>query len=390
MNTHGRIGLVVLVALVGVSGCGEGDKEVAAVEVPSGAFGVLSVDEDGERLLTTVQRSEDGHLAAVTGALWIGRRGETVMITLDPVTNLPERLVVGEFVLVFSNWRWYGAFGVADIARIHAPSGFIDVHRNVTIGEPPGSPDRIRAALTCFPACSTDEQNFSEMLKIAGLGISIGACGVATGISWGAAAIPCTGVVVSSAKLLVGDEKWLGRLDKVGKLLTAIDVLGCVSGNAADCVQVQLELATQDLDEHVATMDRAEPLIDTAQAYLDDPGAPAGIVQGEAPGCIDQYQCEPGHFLPCYPEGVRQCQADCTWSLCPEEEEKEPEIPSGGAQCSDPSAMCECGSYQACVVWSGTRCKSAFYRTSRGDFKCASCSDCAAAANASIQACCPR
>lgn len=30
MNTHGRIGLVVLVALVGVSGCGEGDKEHTA------------------------------------------------------------------------------------------------------------------------------------------------------------------------------------------------------------------------------------------------------------------------------------------------------------------------------------------------------------------------
>jgi hypothetical protein len=391
MSGPGARCLLSVFLAVGLMSCGEESGKVAAMPVDEGAFGSLAVDDDGNRLMTMVARDGEGRATEVTGALWMNARGESLMVSLDPVTNLPDRMVVGGFVLLFSDWRWHGDWGLADVARIHVASGFIDVHRDVVMGDPPTHPRSIQSALTCFPACSTDDQNFSELLKIAGLGISIGACGVATGISWGAAAIPCAGLVVSSAKMVVSDEKWLGWMDKVGPLLLGIDILGCIGGNYADCIQVQLSLASDDLDEHVQTMNEAEPFIGIATAWLDTPGLPEGVVQGEEPGCIDQYQCEPGHFLPCYPEGVRECLADCTWGPCPEEEKpEEPDIPNGGAQCSEPSAMCECSLYQACVTWSGTRCTSAFYRTSRGDFKCASCSNCAAAVNASIQACCPR
>jgi len=314
---------IIAVTLVGCSGDDGQDVEVAAVRLDSGVFGALTVDSNGERLMTMVSRDDQGNALAVTGALWTNAQGESLMVLLDPVTNLPDRLVVGKFVLVFSNWRWHGAWGQADIARVHVPTGFIDIHRDVVVGDSTGSQGQISSALTCFPACSTDAQNMWELVKIAGLGVSIGACGVAVGISWGAAALPCAGVVVTSAKMMIGDEEWLGLVDKAGALLTGIDMLRCVATDASACIDIAKGQATGLVDEYFKTMEEADSLVGEAFSKLNDPLRPEGVVQGQPLECIDAYQCEPGHFLPCYPEGVSQCLPDCTWSPCPDAEEDE-------------------------------------------------------------------
>jgi len=388
---------LVAVATAGF-GCGQDNSaRVAAVPQASGKFGALMVSTEGQMLLPIVSR--DGDNDRIVGAMFRDASGTSVTLFLDSVTGLPSKTVLGDFVLLFSNWDTIGK--KVDIARIYAPTGYIEIFRDVKLdpgslgsasspGEPaPSLPGELSSSLTCFPACESDEKNFRELLKVAGLGLSIGGCGVATAISWGAMALPCAGLLVSTATMVVGDEEWLGNLEEMGNILGAVQVFQCGMGGAESCVAVAVDLAGNSLDLDSKTVEQDDGLIFTAQAALDNPEAPAGIVQGTAPTCLDHYECTPGAYMPCYPEGVKQCNQDCTWSSCPSTKPDPEPDPGGTTTCSPNAPVCNCGTFKSCVTMSGSTCVQAFYKTSAGNFVCASCSNCTGAATSATQACCP-
>jgi hypothetical protein len=338
MSIHGREGgfarprgphraarTIVLLCPLLLAACGiDGTPELAAIPLASSPFGALMVSEKGETLMPVVARDPSGRATGVSAALWMDGTGNSAYVEMDLVTGRPTRTVMGDFIVLFSNWRENGT--VVDIARIYGPTNYAEVFRGVrVVQEPAAEAGRLTAAATCLPDCPSTERTVAELLKVTALGLSIGTCGVAVGISWGAALLPCTGVVVSSAKMLTGEEAWVNApLDRAGRLLTAVDALQCLGGDPGGCVSLMLEGASNEVAKAAATVEKYAALEQDANDRLMNPQAAPGLVSGSPPDCIDSYLCTPGAYLPCYPEGTKQCQPDCTWTQCPKPR------PSGG------------------------------------------------------------
>jgi hypothetical protein len=306
--------------------------KVAAVSLDSGPFGALMVADNGEKLLPLVDRDVSGNATKVIGAMYINTlSGQSVVVYLDD-NGMPKKTIIGDYILLFSNWSGDGK--TVDIAKIHATTNYIEVFKSVSINptslgmqgvsmaaEAAGSPASISIQSTCFPACDTDMKNFSELLKIAGLGISVGSCAVATTASLGAMALPCAGVIVSTASLVVGNETWLQNLDATGAALTANDAAECIVGNVVSCISAVMDISSRLMDACEKPAEEHSGLITTANLFLSDPNQASGVVQQGSglPSCSASYECTPGgamSYIPCYPAGVKQCNASCTWGAC--------------------------------------------------------------------------
>jgi hypothetical protein len=116
--------------------------------------------------------------------------------------------------------------------------------------------------------------------------------------------------------MVVGNEAWLDNLEDAGAILAAAEAFRCGLGDAESCVTVALEVSGRTLDQAEAVVTGDAALIEDATARLADPARQAGVVQGSPPTCADAYQCTPGDYLPCYPDGARQCGSSCTWDPC--------------------------------------------------------------------------
>lgn len=309
--------LVVIPALLS-GACGEDKTELAAVPT-DGQFGALMVSSAGERLLPVVARDASGQPTAVTGALWVDGTGNSVYVELDPATGLPSRTVLGDFVVLFSNWTPDGT--TADVARIYGPTGFVEVRRGVRLSEgDAATPGRLSSAATCLPDCPSRERTIAELLKVAGLGLSVGTCGLAAGLTWGAMLLPCSGAVVAAAKLVSAEDSWLNApLGRAGNLLKGVDILQCLGGDPSGCVSLALDQASGEFEKQASTVEKYDALVRDANDRLMNGELPSGVVSGSPPSCIDRYECTPGSYLPCL-QGTRQCGPDCTWPECPRRE----------------------------------------------------------------------
>lgn len=391
--------------------------DVAAVLQSTGAFGAFMVNKTGETLLPMVS-PDRGTLA---GAMWKSEQsgGASVVVYFD-ANGFPEKTVFGDFIFLFSNWNPSAL--TVDIAEIYGPSGYIQVFKGVSL--PAGftlptlsASSAMAAKTTCFPACSTDTQNLAELIKFAGLGISVGACGVATTVSLGAMALPCAGAIVTTAIAVTDNEAWLENLGDVGDILSRIDYFQCALGDASGCLSSALDLSSNLLGDLVLGEAEYEPLEAEADAALDDPLQPSGVVE---PGSglpvvpSGSYECTPGgsmSYEPCLSGGVRTCQPDYTWSNCPDNPTGE-EIPDDstadggdtgggdtgggtpgdvtvGGTCASVANTCSACAFSACIVKDADgNCTGAYYTTSDGGrFNCASCSSCEAAANSAANHC---
>jgi len=310
-------GAALLIPALLLAACGTTKIEVAAVPVDSGKFGALLVSSEGEQLLPVVTRDASGQATAVTGALWMDGNGNSAYVDLDPLTGLPTRTVFGDFVLLFSNWS--ADHTTADVARIYGPTGYVEVMRGVRVGDGvAATAGKLTAAATCLPNCPSTRQTVAELLKVAGLGLSIGTCGVASAVSWGAMLLPCSGVVVSAAKMVSGEESWLNApLSRAAGFLKAVDILQCVSGDASGCLSLELDTAAGQLEKEAATVDKYPELVQAAEDRMMNGALPGGVLSGSPPACIQSYECTPGAYLPCLAGGTRQCGQDCTWPECP-------------------------------------------------------------------------
>ena len=297
-------------------------SDVAAVLQSTGSFGALMVGEDGEMLLPIVDRDASGNATKITGALWINNVSGTSVVVYLGDDGKPMKAVMGNYILLFSNWSADG--NTADIAKIYTPTNYIEVFKRRSVNANLAANRSVSpaiAAATCFPACDTDTKNLAELLKIAGLGISVGACGVATTVSLGAMALPCAAVIVTTASLVVGNETWLGNLERAGDILGAVDVFQCVLLDPVACISAAIDMSSRTFGLLDLTLDGNSGLVTTANIFLSNPSQPSGVVQqgGGLPSCPGIYECTPGgamSYLPCYPEGVRQCGASCTWGPC--------------------------------------------------------------------------
>lgn len=311
-------------------------SSAAAVLQSTGPFGALMIEKNGEMLLPMVDRDASDNATKITGALYTNTvTGDSVLVYLD-ADGMPSMTVVGDYILLFSNWSADGK--TVDIAKIFTPTNYIEVFKGVSVNassaairgisvetRDPANRNLISIRATCFPACDSDVKNLADLLKIAGLGISVGSCAVATTVSIGATALPCLGLIVSTASLVVGDEVWLGKLAPLEDYLGGIDVFQCallpVLGDATPCFSAALDMSSRALNLHAKIVDGNSALIATAHPFLTNPNQQSGVVQQGSglPSCSGAYECTPGgamSYLPCYPDGVRECGAGCTWGPC--------------------------------------------------------------------------
>lgn len=382
----GSLPCLVLALLLAGVGCGDDDSSfVAAVTNDSGRFGAIMASSDGDLMLPLVLRGTFGEPIAAVGALWMKAEGTRIAVLVD-AEGLPTHAVMGDLIVLFSNWDH--AAGTVDLAAIFGFTQYVEVFRDVPVPGLKGGATAsgvVTSAMTCFPACDSDLRNLSELLKIGGTAFAIGGCIAATVGTWGAMALPCAGALVSAATLVMPDDLWLEDTENLGRALALTDALKCTRGALGECVSFFNTVATEVMDQVDSTLLVQKPTIDIAWAALEEPTEPEGVIQGTAPTCPKDYECTPGAYLPCYPEGTKQCREDCRWGDCP----KPFKEPDGMTQCSDNVPTCECSLMQACATVSMSGSCVAWYKTSVGNFKCAACDDCSAAAQAVANACCP-
>jgi uncharacterized membrane protein YgcG len=282
------------------------------------------VNKAGETLLPMVTPDR----GTIAGAIWKSEAsgGASVVVYLD-ANGLPTKTIFGDFILLFSNWNI--AARTVDIAEIYGPNGYIQVFKgasiplNVTLPSA-STGSAMVAKSTCFPACDSDAKNLAELLKFAGLGLSVGACGVATTVSLGAMALPCAGVIVTTAIAVVDNETWLNNLGDVGDILSKIDYFQCALGDAGACLSSALDVGSNVLSDASAIDTTYAPLDSIADNALVDPAQVSGVVEpGSGLPTVPSgaYECTPGgsmSFEPCLSGGVRTCQPDYTWSACPD------------------------------------------------------------------------
>jgi len=304
-----------------LASCGGDDgPELAAIPLDDQEFGAMLVGSDGEQLLPIVSRNESFEPTAVTGAVWMNADGSSIVVDLDPVTGLPTKVVLGDYFLLFANWNQDGT--VADVARIYGPTGYIEIVRGIHVRElepePEPEPGVVESAATCLPNCPSKERTQAELLKVAGIGVSMATCGVAAAATWGAMLLPCSGLVVSSAKMLTPEETWLNApLERAEKLLGGIDILQCLGGDLSGCISAALNRASGERQKAAEREEAYLALLQAADERLFNPMIPSGYQEGGQPVCSDSYACTPGLTLNCIEGGMKTCMDDCSWGKCP-------------------------------------------------------------------------
>lgn len=338
------------------SNSGTTTAKVAAVTRNTGTFGGLMINNKGEMLLPIVDRNLSGDATALSGVVWSDATGGSVTVFFDN-NGLPTQTVWGDFTFLFSNWDV--SAGTVNIAKVFIPNGYIELFKDVPVDTQKLAPFKTAKSShttksTCFPACETDTKNLSELLKFSALGISVGACGVATTVSLGAMALPCAGVIVTTASVLTSNEDWLDNTEQTSGILTTIDAFKCTLGSAESCISAALEMSSKTL-EGIDKMFAAEEsgLINNANMLLTAPTISNGIAQ-QGTGlltCTSAYQCTPDAYMPCYPDGVKQCKADCTWGACPV---KATTVSTGGSTSGSSGSGKDC----TCYCDNGSVCTS--------------------------------
>ena len=294
----------------------------AAALQGSGPFGAIMVAKTGEVLLPMVSSDR----STITGAIWNSETGGTATVFLDPTTHLPTKTILGDFIFLFSNWNTTA--GTVDIAEIYGPNKYIQLFKGAsipssTIANANLSSKDMASKSTCFPACDSDAKNLSELLKFAGLGISIGACGVATTVSLGAMALPCAGVIVTTAIAVVDTDTWLQNLDNADAILASIDAAQCASLDVESCISTILGGLSKLFDDANTVDTTYAPVEATADTALTDPAQPSEVLPGGGAlpiAAATTYECDPNGAMlyePCLTGGTKTCQSNFTYSACP-------------------------------------------------------------------------
>jgi hypothetical protein len=90
-------------------------------------FAVVAIASNGEKMAVMTEADNSGSITAVKGAVWISPNDEVIVMYMSE-DGLPERLIVQEHVLLFSNYTET----TVDIAVI-SPDGTININRRLPI-----------------------------------------------------------------------------------------------------------------------------------------------------------------------------------------------------------------------------------------------------------------
>jgi hypothetical protein len=308
-------------------------------------------------LLPIVVRGDaSGKATGILGVQWVGATGANAVVFVDN-RGLPTKAVIGDFILLYSNWNTTAER--VDIAKIYAPGSYVEVFKGVSatasvalatlathsLAQRSSSLLRIESGsltlqATCFPGCDSVQKNVAELLKIGGLAIEVGLCGAGAAVSLGAALLPCTGAIVGTAAMTVGDEKWLQDDES---LYWGLKAAGCGAGleNPLEgwwpCASAALDFAGEVFGVESKVDQNNAPLESIAMTALGSLSGPSGVVSPGSglPACPSSYECTPGAYMPCYPNGVKECSADCAWGVCS----------TGGSALCGGTTQCGPGSY---------------------------------------------
>jgi len=159
------------------------------------------VSDQGETFMPMVSRDGSDKVTGITGAVWSDASGASATVYFDPTTGLPTEAVLGNNIYLMTNWNLTAQ--TVDIAVISG--SYINVFKGVALsGSATAGADltALTAALTpsvsvaesdgiaksgfCFPGCDSDAKNLAQLVKVAGLGFSVSACGLAIVATGGA------------------------------------------------------------------------------------------------------------------------------------------------------------------------------------------------------------
>lgn len=292
---------------------------IAGVSQSSGAFSGIIVTKGGEVLAPMVARDASGAPTRLTGLVYASPDGLGITVHLG-ADGLPTDLVVGDYILLFHGWDT--AKGTVDLAKIYAPTSRIEIFRGVkdaaitdlASGIAPASGD-VALASTCWPRCDSAKKNLAMTFEIAALALSASACAVATSASFEALLLPCTGALFHAASVLGGDEPWLEDAENAGLVLAGI---GCLEANILDCTAGAYAFIGNVMSNADKERQTYPQIFTDGNTMLADPKQGSGLARnGAAPLCTGQYECSPGSYMPCYPDGTRTCGTSCAWGACP-------------------------------------------------------------------------
>jgi hypothetical protein len=299
----------------------------------SGPFGAIMVGKGGEVLLPIVERDASGNPVKVTGALYMnGEIGNNVLVYFDN-DGRPAKAFMGDFIILFSNWSADNK--TVDIAIIYTPTDYIEIVRGVKVNTNSTmksssaflqnfsqlttnlSNDRGKQLATYFIDNNTVAKNLAEMLKRAGLGVSLVSCLTAGPATF---YLSCGGFLISTATFLMGDEAWLS-LQGLDFGFSASEAYECIfQKKILSCINSITYVGAELLDSYNKLNNEESRGIDIASTA--SAMGKIGIVQlgnGTPPILPAKYECIPGGSMdwePCLLGGARKCQPDYTYGPC--------------------------------------------------------------------------
>ncbi len=233
------------------------------------SIGALAVHESGEILGAITEEDR------VTGSVWIAPEGGSIVVEAGR-DGLPERAVVGDWVLLFSNYTTDSV----DIAAI-APDGTISTFRDVPVdpssisslraGSTPGGQGRM---LAISPSGANQTLTAADQLRIASTLMSIASCAITAipaaalgpaGILWVAAQPACWSALLGTASVLLpGDNPGLEMT------VIALDTVGCMIdiGMGLSCGAAIAGAAAHELDSASESVQARAPEIRVAESEL--------------------------------------------------------------------------------------------------------------------------
>ena len=243
---RGLVAVFLLTLLYLFSGCDSVSEEGERYDLHKG----LSVAETQNPEVPLVASHEDGGTIGVLydssrnrprGGVFISEQGDELLVELDE-DGYPSRAYVNDHVVLFENYEGRRV----DLAVV-TPRGRVEIVRGVEI-------EGADAALNRLNNASAKALSWSGALEIAGAGLSIGSCAIASakalatvGIAIPLVALACSNAVIKTTALLLPEDETGLRASTAGFGAIASGV-GCAAegllGNPLECAAVAVDVVT--------------------------------------------------------------------------------------------------------------------------------------------------
>lgn len=257
---------------------------IAIVVNESGRFSVSAAHVNGEELVAITRNKPNGNIGAVTGAVWYSSDERTFVI-FNGADGLPEQIVAGDFVFIFSNYT----DDSVDIAIISREKQ-IEVVKNVQLNADElfelksltselsrSHPQHILVQFST----GINTQSLVKTLKWVSLAANIAGCGIAAvglgSVTFGAAiaalAVPCGAAIVSGLRIAI-EEDALGL--GLSSTSVGLGAIGCADPNPVlatiSCAALAIDISADVTDAATDTIyERSEAISQAEKRLVSSP-----------------------------------------------------------------------------------------------------------------------